>query len=95
MEKEDSNSFTNGVFQHNIVPMPGLGSIGWEISDFGSPPSGNALGLWPAIDEITFNLDPGDYVDYIAIDSVDWGGNTTFEVIGSGSDIQVAGDLFV
>lgn len=84
-ETPGSNSFTNGVFQHNILPPTGgqPGSEHWEISDVGLPPSGNALDLWPAIDEITFNLDPGEYVDYAAVDSVDWGGNTTFEVIGT------------
>ena len=82
-ETPDSNTFTNGVFQHNIVPMPGLDYVGWEISDFGTPPDGNALDLWPAIDEVTFDLNPGEYVDYASIDFTDWGGGTTFKVIGT------------
>ena len=82
-----SNNFiTNGIFNHNILPYTGdpLGSEHWEIGDFGPPPTGDALDLWPALDEITFNLGPGEYVDYAAIDATDWaGGNTFFEVIGT------------
>ena len=83
-----SNTFTNGVFEHNILPPVGgqPGSEWWEITDdFVNPPpiSGNALGLAPAIDQITFDLNPGEQVDYAAVDFVDWGGNTTFEVIGT------------
>ncbi len=83
--KPASNTFTNGVFQHNIVPHAGMqpGSEHWDISDAGPPPSGNALDLWPAVDEVTFNLAAGEYVDYAAVDAIDWGGNTTFEVIGT------------
>ena len=80
-----SNSFTNGIFNHNILP-PIWGQSGdehWEISDFGPYPSGTALELCPAIDEITFNLGPGEYVDYAAVDCADYASNTTFEVIGT------------
>ena len=78
-----SNSFTDGIFQHNIVPVSGYPDAYWDISDYELPPSSKALQLWPAIDEITFNLAPGEYVDYVAIDSVDQDGDTTFEVIGT------------
>jgi hypothetical protein len=87
-ETPDSNTFTNGVFQHNILPPTGgqPGSEWWEITnDFLNPTpiSGNALFLAPAIDEVTFDLNPGEYIGYAAIDFVDWGGGTTFEVIGT------------
>lgn len=87
-ETPGSNSFTNGVFQHNILPPTGgqPGSEWWVIDDdFVNPPpiSGNALFLAPAIDEIIFDLGLGEYVNYAAIDFVDWGGGTTFEVIGT------------
>lgn len=82
-DKPDQNDFTNGVFNHNIMPMPPLNSPFWDISDFGSPPSGNALDLWPAADEVTFNLSLGEYVDYVSIDFIDWLGDTTFEVFGT------------
>ena len=87
-ETPGSNSFTNGVFQHNILPPPGgpPGSEWWVIDDGfvnPTPISGNALALAPAIDEIIFDLGLGEYVDYAAVDSVDWGGGTTFEVTGT------------
>ncbi len=82
-ETPSQNTFTNGVFQHNIVPMAGLDYTVWEISDFGSPPDGKALDLWPAIDEVMFDLNPGQYVDCVTLDFVDWGGNTTFEASGT------------
>jgi len=85
--EDDSNpslpGFASEIFQHNIVPIPGVGYAVWEISDIVSPPSGNALNLWPALDEITFDLGPGEYVDYASIDFADWGGGTTFRVIGT------------
>ena len=87
-ETPAQNDFANGVFQHSILPPAGgqPGSEWWLITnDFVNPPpiSGNALFLAPAIDEITFDLGVGEYVNYAAIDFVDWGGNTTFEVIGT------------
>ncbi len=78
--KPDSNSFSYDIFQHNIVPQPDLDYVVWNISTFGSPPSGKALDLWPAVDEITFDLAPGEYVDYVAFDFIDWGGSTIVEV---------------
>lgn len=78
-----SDSFTNGIFQHNIVPMPGLGYTAWEIGDFASPPSGDALDLWPAIDEVTFDLNPGEYIDYASIEFCDYANSTIFEVTGT------------
>ena len=85
-ETPASDTFTNGVFQHNIVPIPPLDYVWWEISDDFSnptPTSGNALVLAPATDEVTFDLGLGEYVNYAAIDFADWGGGTTFEVIGT------------
>lgn len=82
-ETPASNTFTNGVFQHNIVPMPGFDYTLWEISDFGSPPEGDALVLWPAIDEVTFDLNPGEYIDYAAIEFSNYANSTIFEVTGT------------
>jgi len=79
----DSNTFTSGIFQHNIVPMPPVDYTSWDISTFGSPPSGNALDLWPAIDEVTFDLNQGEYIDYASIQLSDYSNGTTFEVTGS------------
>ncbi len=85
--EDDSNpgqpGFASEVFQHSIVPIPGSDHAVWDIGDWGSPPGGNALCLWPALDEITFDLGPGEYVDYAAIEFIDWGGATTFEVVGT------------
>jgi len=82
--EDDSNptepGFASSIFNHNILPVDGWGLL----DDVGPPfPSGYALYLWPAIDEITFDLGPGEYVDYAAIDFQDWGGATTFDVIGT------------
>jgi hypothetical protein len=80
-EKPGRNDFTNGVFQHNILPIPPLNLPVWDISNFGSPPAdSNALDLWPAIDEITFDLGPGEYIDYVSLDVISWAADTTVEV---------------
>lgn len=81
--KPGQDNFVNGVFQYNIVPMPGLGYTAWDITDLGPPHSGNALALWPAIAEVTFALNPGEYVDYAAIDFSDFANGTIFEVTGT------------
>ena len=78
--KPDSNSFSYDIFQHNIMPQPGLDYVSWNISDYGSPPSGNALQLWPAIDEITFTLAPGQYINYISYELINWTEETTVEI---------------
>ena len=82
-DKPDQNDFTNGVFHHNIMPMPPLNSPFWDINDFGSPPSGNALDLWPAVDEVTFDLNPGEYVTDVSIEFCDYANSTIFEVTGT------------
>jgi hypothetical protein len=78
--KPDSNSFSNGIFNHSIIPVPDLTYSAWDISDHSSPPSGNALQLWPAIDEITFNLQPGQYIDYVSCDRINWAKETVMEI---------------
>lgn len=82
-DKPGSDSFTNGVFQHNIVPRSGRGYVVWDISDAGSCPTGKALDLWPAVDEITFDLNPGEYVNHIGFNAADWGGDTVVSVVGT------------
>ncbi len=82
--EDDSNpsqpGLASSIFNHNLLPVDGWGLL----DDVGPPyPTGYALYLWPAIDEITFDLGPGEYVDYAAIDFQDWLGATTFEVIGT------------
>ncbi len=82
-EKPDQNDFTNEVFHHNIMPIGILDIPVWDISDEWLPPSGNALDLWPAIDEITFDLAPGEYVNYASIEFCDYANSTIFEVTGT------------
>jgi len=79
-EKPDQNDFTNGVFNHSIEELPPLDIPLWDISDEWSPPDGTALNLWPAVDEITFNLDPGEYIDYVSVDVISWADDTTVKV---------------
>lgn len=84
-DKPASNSFTNGVFRHNIVPIPPAGSLVWDVTDYGSCPTGTALNLWPAADEITFDLSPGEYVNHVGFNAADWGGDSIAVVVGDQS----------
>lgn len=85
--EDDSNpgqpGFASSIFNHNLVPVSGYTEPYWEISDWASPPGGNALNLWPAIDEITFSLNPGEYVDYASIEFANLGVPAIFEAIGT------------
>jgi hypothetical protein len=65
-----TQTFTNGVFNHNISEIFVAPILNWEISNYASPPTGNALLLHPGYDSINFSLDPGEYVNYVSIDYV-------------------------
>ena len=88
--EDDSNpgqhGFASEVFQHNMLPPEGgqPGDEDWEITARGALRP-NVLRMYPAIDEVTFSLNPGEYVDYVGVDFIDWstGGYTTFEAIGT------------
>jgi hypothetical protein len=84
-EKPAQNDFTNGIFQHSIELKPPLDYLFWDITDDSvpPPPDCNFLLLAPAIDEITFALDPGEYVDYASIEFCDYANSTIFEVTGT------------
>jgi len=84
-DKPDQNDFINGLFQHSIKSKTPLNRPYWDITDIviPSPPSGNFLLLAPAVDEITFALDPGEYVDFVSIEFCDYANSTIFEVTGT------------
>jgi len=70
--KPDQNDFINGLFHHSIEELPPMDLPIWDISDEWSPPDGTALNLRPALDEITFDLEPGEYIDHFSIDIISW-----------------------
>ena len=82
--KPATTSFiSEGVFQHNIVPIPPAEYVAWDIDTWTSTPVGKSLDLYPAIDEVTFILGPGQYVDFASVDLVNAGGSNSFEAIGT------------
>ena len=78
--KPDQNDFINGLFHHSIKELPPMDLPIWDISDEWSPPDGTALNLRPALDEITFILEPGEYIDYVSVDVISWADDTTVKV---------------
>ena len=82
-DRPDQNDFINGIFHHSIEELQPFDIPTWDISDEWSPPDGTALNLWPALDEITFDLGPGEYIDYVSVDIISWAADTRLEVHGS------------
>jgi hypothetical protein len=93
--KPATTSFVaEGVFQHNIVPIPTANHVGWDIDDWPTH-DGNSLDLYPAIDEVTFLLGPGEYVEYASVDLVNGGGSNSFEAIGTQGSYMVQDTPFL
>lgn len=79
------DTFDNGVFHHEIEGVGG-GTGSWNIEHSGqiSPGVNNiALALYPAQDTITFNLGPGEYVEYVSVDFIDLGGGSNVTITDS------------
>ena len=71
----DQPGFANTIFQHTILPPEGgqHGDENWFFSDVeGHQPW--VFFLDPGIDEITFSLEPGQYVDYVSVNLLHHGG---------------------
>jgi len=74
----------DAAFNHAFFPHPGMYSW-WDLTTNHFTHDSYALVLAPAIDEVTFNLNPGEYVDWVGIRMDDGcpGTCTVFEVIGT------------
>ena len=73
------------AFNHTFVPHPGIVTPWWAFTTSYFAQDSYALVLAPVIDEVTFNLDPGEYVDWAGVrmdDECD-GTCTVFAVIGT------------
>ena len=87
--EDDSNpslpGFASQIFQHTILPPEGgqPGDENWFFGDNGGHRP-YIFGLDPGIDEVTFSLAPGEYVDYASVKLANNSiGETTFEAIGT------------
>ncbi|MBN1553864.1 MAG: PEP-CTERM sorting domain-containing protein [Phycisphaerae bacterium] len=88
--KPSQDTFTHGIFQHNITPISGNNNAYWDFYEMNAQ-YGDSLCLWPARDEITFDLGAGEFVDFVSIDFIDWtNGETTVEVIGTKNTYTMA-----
>lgn len=77
--------FASQIFQHTILPPAGgqPGDENWFFGDNGGHRPYIFI-LEPGIDEVTFSLAPGEYVDYASVKLVNHGmGETVFEAIGT------------
>jgi len=87
--EDDSNPSSPGfaaqIFQHTILPPAGgqPGDEDWRFGDVaGRRPY--VFIIEPGIDEITFSLAPGEYVDYASVKLANYSmGETVFEAIGT------------
>jgi hypothetical protein len=64
------------AFNHTLLPVPESDTPSWAF-DYGE------LWLWPAIDEVSFNLAPEEHVNWASVTMWDGGGSTTVEFIGT------------
>ena len=84
------------LFNHSFEPLEGLDSTFWEISGpWGSlEDSGYFLGLWPAKDTITFNLQPGQAVYGVSVDIMNFADSSSVRFIGSEGEFTYSEEPF-
>jgi hypothetical protein len=71
------------AFKHQLLPVPPNTEAYWELD-------GAVLWLYPAIDEVTFNLAPGQHVEWASVTLVDHdpGGSITgVEFVGTAGSV--------
>lgn len=84
--KPATDIYDNGKFHHEMQAIPGS-NLTWDITVSGltSPGINNkALDLWSGQDVITFNLAPGEHIEYVSVDYIDWNGNSYVKITDTG-----------
>jgi hypothetical protein len=84
--KPPTTEFDNGTFHHSIAEVdPGYPATkNWDISTSnpsGPPLADNALILQHTQDIVTFNLTPGQYIDFASVKVINWGSLGNLSII--------------
>jgi hypothetical protein len=82
-DKPATDVYNNGRFHHVMQALPQT-VLSWDITTTALTSPGinhDALALWPGRDVITFNLGPNERVNYVSVDYIDWGGDTSVKII--------------
>ena len=82
-DKPATDVYNNGRFHHVMQALP-QSVLSWDIETTAMTSPGinnNCLALWPGRDVITFNLAPWERIDYVSVDYIDWGGESSVKII--------------
>lgn len=93
--------FADTIFQHNITefdpfpfdpfsPGPMYWEFGYILPNINNPSGNDFLILAPAMDEITFALEPGQFISHVSIEFIDYAESMTFVTVNGTLDSYTA-----
>ena len=77
----------DGIFYHQTVTQPSSPSDNYVLDDLSSylatPRDGQSMLIWDGYDKLTFNLQPGQYVESVSLDYFNIDGTAQISVLGT------------